>query len=57
MDIQSKQRPDLIGLKGSITREITVIDAQEYESGISIRVTDNMGEEYWTSLEDADLDH
>jgi hypothetical protein len=56
MQIQSKQLPELIGLKGSITREITIVDAQEYETGVSIRVSDNMGEEYWTSLEDVDLD-
>lgn len=54
---EGKARPDLIGVTGSVTRNITVIDAREYPTGVSIRVSDNMGEEYWTDLEDVDLDH
>ncbi|MGE6379989.1 hypothetical protein [Peribacillus muralis] len=52
----SKARPDLIGQTGSVTRNLTIVDAKEYPTGTSVRVSDNMGEEYWTGLEDIDLD-
>ncbi|QYY44768.1 hypothetical protein ACKE5C_19185 (plasmid) [Aneurinibacillus thermoaerophilus] len=54
------KREDLIGATGSITRQIEVIDAEEYDHGsfksVSIMVREDNGEEYWTSLEDVDLD-
>lgn len=56
MECEAKTRTDLIGQTGSITRNIKIVDAKEYPTGVSIRVSDNMGEEYWTSLEDIDLD-
>lgn len=55
LNSEPKTRDDLIGLKGMITRNVTVVDAKEYPTGVSIRVCDDMGEEYWTDLEDADL--
>lgn len=56
MEFEPKKRTDLIGLNGSITKEFTIIDALEYPTGVSVRVEDNMGEEYWTSLDDIDLE-
>ncbi|SDH70421.1 hypothetical protein SAMN04489735_104517 [Aneurinibacillus thermoaerophilus] len=55
------KREDLIGATGSITRQIEVIDAKEYHMGgvksVDVRVREeDTGEEYWTSLEDVDLD-
>ena len=54
--VEGKVRTDLIGQAGSVTRQLTIVDAKEYPTGISVRVLDNMGEEYWTELEDIDLD-
>ncbi|QSB48796.1 hypothetical protein [Parageobacillus toebii] len=56
MNEQPKTRTDLIGSTGSITRRVTIIDAKEYPTGVSVRVSDEMGEEYWTDLEDIELD-
>ncbi|WP_180231630.1 hypothetical protein [Bacillus cereus] len=56
MENEVKKRIDLIGLTGSVTRKLTIIDAQEYPTGVSVRVSDNMGEEYSMDLEDVDLD-
>ena len=53
---QPKKRDDLIGQTGSITRQITIIDAKEYPTGVSVRVRDENGEEYSTGLEDIELD-
>ncbi|TVX93011.1 hypothetical protein [Paenibacillus agilis] len=48
-----KKRDDLIGQTGSITRNFEIIGAREYEGGsVEIRIRDNMGNEYWTSMED-----
>ncbi|MCI1696479.1 hypothetical protein [Aneurinibacillus aneurinilyticus] len=56
----SIRRDDLIGATGSVTRQLEVIDAKEYNMGgcesVSIRVRQDNGEEYWTGLEDVDLD-
>ncbi|EJP81275.1 hypothetical protein [Bacillus cereus] len=52
----TKARPDLIGQTGSITRSIEIIDAKETEHGVSVRVSDNVGEVYWTDLNDVELD-
>ncbi|KAB2334294.1 hypothetical protein [Bacillus mesophilum] len=49
-------RFDLIGKTGTISRNVKIIDALEYPTSVSIRVQDEMGEEYWTGLEDADID-
>jgi hypothetical protein len=54
--MQVKKRDDLIGQTGSITRNFTIIDAKEGRFGVDIRVRDDRGEEYWTSLEDVSLD-
>ncbi|MED4914343.1 hypothetical protein [Parageobacillus thermoglucosidasius] len=54
--VHPKTRTDLIGLTGSVTRRITIIDAKEYPTGVSVRVSDETGEEYWTELEDIELD-
>lgn len=51
-----KPRIDLISRTGRVTREIEILDAVEYPTGVSIRVSDNVGGEYWTTLEDVDLD-
>ncbi|WP_218014644.1 hypothetical protein [Bacillus toyonensis] len=51
---------ELIGQTGQIIRNVEVIDAKESTVGgtqsIDIRVSDNMGEVYWTSLENVELD-
>ncbi|OXB99591.1 MULTISPECIES: hypothetical protein [Bacillus] len=52
----AKSRPDLIGQTGTITRTIEIIDATESEHGVSVRVSDNVGEVYWTDLQDVELD-
>lgn len=56
MEFEAKKRTDLIGQTGSVTRNFTIVDALEYPTGVSIRVSDDMGEEYWTGLDDIDLD-
>lgn len=50
------ERPDLVGATGSYTRHFKVVDAKEYPTGVSVRISDDMGEEFWTGLEDVDLD-
>lgn len=50
--INERKREDLIGLEGSVTRRIKVIDAKEGPLGIDLWVSDTMGNEYWTELDD-----
>ncbi|MFJ8069622.1 hypothetical protein ACIQZD_11830 [Peribacillus sp. NPDC096447] len=45
---------DLIGKKGTITKDFTVIDAKKDVYGVYIRIKERDGEKYWTSL-DKDL--
>lgn len=48
----TKTRWDLIGAKGTVTRQIEVLDAQEAPDGtVDIYVSDNMGNTYWTELD------
>lgn len=56
MASEGKTRPDLIGQTGSITTTFKIIDAKEYPTGVSIRVQDSKGDEYWTDIEDVDID-
>ncbi|MEM5662313.1 hypothetical protein AAHB62_26520 [Bacillus cereus] len=51
----AERRSDLIGQTGTITRNIEIIDATETEHGVSVRVSDNVGEVYWTDLNDVEL--
>ncbi|MEX3422044.1 hypothetical protein EQ803_27675 [Bacillus thuringiensis] len=51
----AERRPDLIGQTGTITRNIEIIDATETKHGVSVRVSDNVGEVYWTDLNDVEL--
>jgi hypothetical protein len=51
-----KKRTDLIGQTGTRTTQVEIIDAKEYETGVSVQVSDNMGEVYWTDLDEVDLD-
>ncbi|MCA4755543.1 hypothetical protein [Paenibacillus glucanolyticus] len=45
----TRTRHDLIGRKGTVTRQIEVLDAQEAPDGtIDILVSDNVGNTYWT---------
>lgn len=55
----AKERKDLIGLKGTVTRRIEVLEAKEQEDGtVDIRVTDGVGNVYWTELDESiDLNH
>ncbi|MDQ0268921.1 hypothetical protein [Cytobacillus purgationiresistens] len=53
---ESKARPDLVGQTATVTRNLTIVDAREYSTGISVRVQDEMGDEYWTGLDDIDLE-
>ncbi|CUB12490.1 hypothetical protein BN2127_JRS1_04277 [Bacillus cereus] len=55
MENGAKRRTDLIGKTGTITRNIEIIDATETEHGVSVRVSDNVGEVYWTDLNDVEL--
>ncbi|MGN7359983.1 hypothetical protein ACTHPF_26760 [Paenibacillus sp. SAF-054] len=56
--MSTKTRRDLIGRKGTVTRQIEVIDAQQHEDGtVDILVSDNMGNTYWTEMDgEIDLD-
>jgi hypothetical protein len=54
--LTEEQVKELIGQTGSTTKRITVIDAKKGKYGVDVRVSDNMGETYWTGLEDIDLD-
>ncbi|GIP25509.1 hypothetical protein J23TS9_06390 [Paenibacillus sp. J23TS9] len=56
--MSTKTRKDLIGLKGTVTRQIEVMDAQQHEDGtVDILVSDNMGNTYWTGMDgEIDLD-
>lgn len=55
--MEGKKRTDLIGQTGEVTRTFKVIDAVEYPTGVSVRVSeDGTGEEYWTGLENVELD-
>ncbi|MFB5690218.1 hypothetical protein LW858_15945 [Bacillus cereus] len=56
MSERVKKREDLIGDTGVIIRTFKVIDAREGIHGVDVRVCDSDGEEYWTSLEDVELD-
>ena len=57
MEQQPKKRTDLIDLTGSVTRNFKIINALEYPTGVSIRVSEKeTGDVYWTSLEDVELD-
>ncbi|WP_163979968.1 hypothetical protein [Paenibacillus alvei] len=52
-----RRRDDLIGQTGSITRTIKIVDAKESEHGVAVRISDSMGNVYWTDLdEDISLD-
>jgi hypothetical protein len=51
-----KKREDFIGLTGTRTLSLKIIDARIYPTTVAIRVQDNLGDEYWTELEDIDLD-
>ena len=48
----TKTRHDLIGRKGTVTRQIEILDAQEAPDGtVDVLVSDNMGNTYWTELD------
>jgi hypothetical protein len=54
-----KSREDLVGLTGSYTRTFEIIEAKEYvyESGnlggVEVRISDDMGNTFWTSYDNA----
>lgn len=51
------KRNDLIGQTATRLAELEIIDAVEYDTGVSVRVRDiHGGDEYWTGLEDISLD-
>ncbi|MED3839252.1 Uncharacterised protein [Niallia circulans] len=57
MEQQSRKRTDLIGQTGSINKTFKIIDAVEGNFGVDVRVLiKETGEEYWTRLEDIELD-
>lgn len=50
----AKQLKDLVGLKGTVTRTIEVLEAKEHEDGtVDIYVTDGVGNVYWTELDES----
>ncbi|MEB8675375.1 hypothetical protein P4H08_19000 [Bacillus cereus] len=50
----------LVGRTGQITRNVEIVDAKESTIGgvksISVRVRDNVGNEYWTEFEEVSFD-
>jgi hypothetical protein len=51
------KRKDLIGKRGTITKQIEIIDAHESIQGINVRIKESDGEEYWTQFDgDIQLD-
>ncbi|MGG4504067.1 hypothetical protein ABER86_24860 [Paenibacillus polymyxa] len=58
MNTLGKKRDDLIGQTGSYTRTFTIIDAHDGEgfggkpAPVQIRISNNMGETFWTELDD-----
>ncbi|WP_339283012.1 hypothetical protein [Paenibacillus sp. FSL R5-0486] len=52
----AEQVKELIGQEGTRTVEVTVIGAKQAENGeVDVRVSDSMGEVYWTGLDNIDL--
>ncbi len=57
MSSEPRVREDLVGQTGTKEVTITVLAAKEYDNGhVDVQVSDSMGEVYWTSLEDIQLD-
>lgn len=55
--MEPKKRNDLIGQTATRLEELEIIDAMEYETGVSVRVEDvHTGDKYWTGLDDIDID-
>jgi len=43
---------NLKGKTGEITKKIKIIDVSENQFGLNIRVKEDSGDEYWTTLDD-----
>ncbi|MED4581841.1 hypothetical protein P9578_03505 [Brevibacillus choshinensis] len=55
--IKTKVRTDLIQRTGAIKQKITIVDAKESYHGVDVKVRGFRGEEYWTTLDEVDLDN
>ncbi|MED1677569.1 hypothetical protein P5641_04800 [Bacillus subtilis] len=53
--INVERREDLIGKTGEVIKEFKVIDASQTGNIVSIRVQDEDGEIYWTSLDESGI--
>ncbi|GIO06255.1 hypothetical protein J31TS6_22830 [Brevibacillus reuszeri] len=54
--IKPKKRTDLLGRKGRLKQKVTIVDANESFHGVDVKVRDFRGEEFWTSLDNLELD-
>ncbi|MDZ3952405.1 hypothetical protein U0X36_05535 [Bacillus thuringiensis] len=54
--MEIKKTTDLIDLTGSATQNLTIIDVKEYPTGVSIRVSDNIDNEYNMDLGDSGVE-
>ncbi|MNW38917.1 hypothetical protein D3C74_159970 [compost metagenome] len=55
--MQSKTRRDLIGLKGTITRKIEVLNAKEFEDGtVLVYINDGVSNPDWVGLNEVTLE-
>lgn len=47
---------ELIGVTGRVTKSIKVTKVKRHEHGMDVRVIDQDGNQYWTDIENIDLD-
>ncbi|MBU8684390.1 hypothetical protein MOE23_06730 [Bacillus haynesii] len=47
------KRKDLIGKTGEVIKEFEIVDANQTGSIVNIRVQEEDGEVYWTSIDDS----
>ncbi|MED1915794.1 hypothetical protein P4V64_10790 [Bacillus thuringiensis] len=55
--VNVKKREDLIRRTGTLKHKVTIVDAKEEFHGVDVKVRDFRGEEYWTTLDDVELDN
>ncbi|MGG1662921.1 hypothetical protein [Brevibacillus sp. NRS-1366] len=55
--IKPNKRTDLIHQTGRLKHKVTIVDADESFHGVNVKVRDFRGEEYWTTLDDVELDN
>ncbi|MGK5509440.1 hypothetical protein [Brevibacillus formosus] len=55
--VNVKKRHDLIQKTGTLKHKVTIVDAKEEFHGVDVKVRDFRGSEYWTTLDDVELDN